>query len=127
MVKIVKAISTCALYLCISPWFSGAKAIDCSNLPTQFTGNEFPTGNFFKNFNNACYTISFATGRGSQTAGDLNSIYYKMFFKVDPRYQLIVVGSFPNSRYFAVTLYDEHSALTQSIADTNITPLISQY
>jgi hypothetical protein len=104
-----------------------AQATDCSNLPTSFGGNQFPTGDFFSNFNNPCYTIALATGQGTNEYGDLNAIYSVLYYKVDPRYQLILVGAFPNSRYYSVSLNDEHSALSQSILDTNIVPLTSQY
>jgi hypothetical protein len=113
------------LVLCLLPGM--AHATDCSGLPTSFTGNEFPNGDFFTNFNNPCYAIPLGTGNGGQEYGDLNARYYQMYYKVDPRYQLILVGTFPNARYYSVTLYDEHSALAQSILDTSIVPLTSQY
>lgn len=111
--------------LCLLPGM--AHAIDCSNLPTQFTGNEFPKGNFFSNFNNPCYTISLASGHGNIQWGDMNATYFQAYFKVDPRYQLIVLGTFPNARYFSVVLYDSHFAFVQSDEDANIVPLTSQY
>jgi len=104
-----------------------AHAMDCSNLPTSFGGNPFPQGDFFTNFNNPCYAIPLSSGNGVNLYGDLNAQYYLMYYKVDPRYQLILVSSFPNARYYSVALYDEHSALSQSILDTNIVPLTSQY
>lgn len=104
-----------------------AHAQNCSNLPTQFDGDEFPTGDFFSNFNNSCYTIPLAQGNGNAFFGDLNSTYYVLFFKVNPSYQLIIEGSFPNARYFSMTLYDEHNAYSQSIDDVNIAPLSSHY
>jgi hypothetical protein len=113
------------LGLCLLPGV--AHAIDCSNLPTSFTGNQFPTGDFFSNFNNPCYTIALGTGQGQSEYGDLNAQYYTLYYQVDPRYQLIVVGAFPNSRYYSVSLNDQHSALSQTILDTNIVPLTSQY
>ncbi|MFN7998160.1 MAG: hypothetical protein U0Q18_31355 [Bryobacteraceae bacterium] len=103
-----------------------AQTPTCTGLPTQFTGTEFPSGDFFSNFNNPCYTIPLGKGHGGTSGSDLNSIYYKLYFKVDPRYELIVLGTFPNSRYFAVTAYDEHSAISQSISDVNIVPLTGQ-
>jgi hypothetical protein len=114
-----------ALFPCL------AHATDCSGLPTTFTGNEFPKGNFFSNFDNgslaSCYLIPFATGSGGGQGGDLNSTYYKIFYKVNPAYQLIIVGSFPDSRYFSVTNYDAHSAPAQFILDENVVPLTSSY
>jgi hypothetical protein len=78
-----------------------AQAPDCSGLPTQFSGNPFPTGDFFSNFNNDCYTIAFSTGNGANgQEGDMNSIYSRLYFNVNPAmppYQLIIIGTFPNS------------------------------
>lgn len=118
------------LYLSLAACFLAGGpvyATDCSKLPTQFNGNEFPSGNFFSNFVNSCYTIPFGVGHGGTAGSDLNSVYYKMYFKVDPHYQLILVANFPNSRYFAVTAYDDHSAISQSIMDQDIVPLTSEY
>ena len=120
--------SVYALFVSVSLFPGVAHAIDCSSLPTQFTGNEFPTGNFFSNFNNSCYLIPFARGNGGGAEGsDLNSIYDKAFYKVDPRYQLIIIGSFPNTRYFSITDYDTHGATAQFVSDANIVPLTSAY
>jgi hypothetical protein len=118
--------SVYALFVSVSLFPGTAHAIDCSGLPTQFTGNEFPKGNFFSNFDNSCYLIPFASGSGSQ-AGDLNSLYYKIYYKVDPRYQLIILGDFPNTRYFSITVYDAHGAPAQFILDANIVPLTSGF
>ncbi len=111
--------------LCLVP--ESAQAIDCSGLPTSFGGNPFPTGDFFKNFDNPCYNIPLTVGNGSGKFGDLNALYFQMYFKVDPRYQLIVLGTFPNARYFSISLYDAHSAFAQSIGDSNIVPLTSGF
>ncbi|MFN7992189.1 MAG: hypothetical protein U0Q18_01220 [Bryobacteraceae bacterium] len=114
------------VFLCLSG--VALAATDCSNLPTQFTGNEFPTGDFFTNFNNTCYTIRLPQGDGTGgNSGDVNSTYNKIFFKVDPRYELILLGEYPNARYFSVSLYDEHSATSQWITDENIAPLSSKF
>ncbi len=124
---VIRAIRTVAIFAGISLSAHVAFATSCANLPTSFGGNEFPTGDFFSNFNNTCYTIRLGTGYGSVEYGDTNATYYQMFFKVDPRYQIILLGNFPNARYFSVSLNDAHSALSGSIRDTNIVPLTSQY
>ena len=118
--------SVCALFASVSLFPGMAHAIDCSGLPTQFNGGEFPTGNFFSNFDNACYLIPFSSGNGGAGA-DLNSTYNKIFYKVDPRYQLIIVGTFPNARYFSITDYDTHGAPAQFIVDQDIVALTSSY
>jgi hypothetical protein len=79
------------------------------------------------NFDNPCYTIHLGSGIGSVEYGDLNATYYQLYFQVNPKYQLILVGTFPNTRYFSVSLNDAHSALSESILDTSIVPLTSQY
>jgi hypothetical protein len=104
-----------------------AQAMDCTGLPTSFSGDQFPSGDFFTNFNNPCYTVRLGSGYGAVEYGDRNATYYQLYYQVDPRYELILVGTFPNTRYYSVTLYDAHSALSQTILDTNITPLTTQF
>lgn len=110
-------------------WFSGvAHAIDCTGKPTSFTGNEFPTGNFFTNFINSCYFVSLTSGSGSDgQSGDLNAVYWRIYYKVNPAYQLILVGQYPNARYFSITVYDDHSAISQGIMDADIVPLAASF
>ena len=106
-----------------------AQSPNCEGLPITFTGDEFPTGNFFSNFNNSCYLIPFTTGNGTNQKGDLNSIYNKIYFNVNPAmlpYQIIILGVFPNARYFSVAVYDNHSAITQNLTDVNIVPLTAK-
>src|SRR5580704_7734912 len=97
--------------------------------PTTFTPGSFTTGYFFTNCDNSCYLIAFSTGNGSGSQqGDLNSVYNKLFFRIDntlPPYQLIIVGDFPDARYFSIGLYDNHSAITQNLTDVNVAPLTS--
>jgi hypothetical protein len=119
--------SVYALFVSVSLFPGLARAVNCSGLPTTFTGNEFPKGNFFSNFDNSCYLIPFATGAGASQGGDLNSIYAKIWYKVNPKYQLIIVGDFPDARYFSITNYDAHSAPAQFMLDENIVPLTSSY
>ncbi len=102
-------------------------AVHAGTCPTQFNPGSFTKGNFFTNFDNKCYFVDFATGQGSGSQwGDLNSLYNKIFFRIDPAlppYQLVVVGDFPNARYFSVDINDNHSAISQSLTDMNIVPL----
>jgi hypothetical protein len=115
----------------VSIWATPAYAVDCSGLPTSFNGNEFPTGNFFSNFDGKlapCYLINLTPSNGAViTEGDLNAVYYTVFFKVDPRYQLVVLGNFPNARYMNIAPYDSHFAPIPYISDTDIVPLAPTY
>ena len=129
--------SACLLLciLCCLP--ADLRAKNCAGLPTSFGGNEFPTGDFFSNFNNNCYLIPLSTGNGSGSqGGDLNSQYNKLYFCAVtgnkncnltnlPPYQLIIIGQFPNARYFSISLYDDHSAFIQNLSDVNVVPLTS--
>ncbi len=40
---------------------------------------------------------------------------------------MIIVGAYPNSRFFSVTAYDDHRLPSQAIEDVNIVPLTSAY
>ena len=96
--------------------------------PTQFNPGSFTKGNFFNNFDNNCYEIAFGSGHGASAWGDLDSEYNKIFFRIDPTlppYQLIIIGKFPNARYFSITVTDDHSAISQSLTDASIVPLQS--
>lgn len=132
------------VFLCLAApccLMAASNTQNCSGLPTHFTGGEFPTGNFFSNFDNNCYLIPFSSGNGSGgEQGDLNSLYNKIFFNACPAganplncinpnlppYELIILGEFTNARYFSISLYDNHSALAQNISDVNIVPLTSK-
>jgi hypothetical protein len=50
-----------------------------------------------------------------------------MFYKVDPSYEIVILGTFPNARYFSITDYDTHGAPAQFLLDQNIVPLTSAY
>lgn len=131
-----RLLSGCVFLACLNWLPAAARAENCAGLPTSFTGgNEFPKGDFFSNFNNNCYLIPLSSGNGSGSErGDLNSLYNKIFYNINskntslpviPPYELIVLGQFPNSRYFSISLYDNHSALSQNITDVNVVPLTS--
>ena len=46
-------------------------------------------------------------------------------YQVTPGYELLILGSYPNSRFFSVTVYDSHAAVTSNTIDTEILPLNS--
>src|SRR5579871_65541 len=99
--------------------------------PTQFDPSSFTKGDFFRNFNNKCYFIDFATGHGADSQwGDLDTEYSKIFYRIDttlPPYELVIIGNFPNARYFSIDINDDHSAISQSLTDVNILPLTPRF
>jgi hypothetical protein len=121
----MKRLSSACLISASLVWLTApAHAGSC---PTQFNPGSFTKGNFFGNFGNKCYFIDFSTGHGSASQwGDLDTVYNKIFFKIDttlPPYQLVIVGDYPNARYFSVDINDDHSAVSQSLTDVDIVPL----
>jgi len=94
-----------------------------------------PSGaSFFASFANSTYEIPIPSGNGTTTNGDLNSTYFQMFYSITNLnawmtahnycpVELIVVGAFPDVRYFSVTDNDMHYAATQHLADADIDPV----
>ncbi len=106
-------------------------AFAAKTCPTQFNPGSFTKGDFFRNFDNSCYLVPLSAGNGGGgQQGDLNSIYNKLYFTINPNippYQLILVGEFPNARYFSIGLYDNHSAMIENLTDVTVVPLTSDY
>jgi hypothetical protein len=86
-----------------------------------------PSLDFLHNFNNSCYAVSFYENDGHGLSGDTNARYGKIYFKVNPQYELILMGAFRQARYFSVAVNDDHDALTNSLLDQAIQPLTSKY
>jgi hypothetical protein len=78
------------------------------------------------------YGIELPQSNGATFQGDLNSIYYSLYYSITNAnalngglscYELIIVGDFPNERCFSITDNDMHYASTQHIADTALDPV----
>lgn len=84
-----------------------------------------PNGNFLSNFArpNSCYTIPMSAGAGSGLSGDLNAVYNVAFFKRNPNYEVIVVGTFPEARHMGLASYDDHWVSVAAIDDRDIVPM----
>lgn len=82
-----------------------------------------PAKDFFRNFDNPCYAFTFANSAGGGFAGDSNAGYGLAYFRVNPRYEFIVYGVYPQTRYYSIAVNDDHIALTSSIYDQQIQPL----
>ncbi|PWU06916.1 MAG: hypothetical protein C5B51_11235 [Terriglobia bacterium] len=63
----------------------------------------------------------------SGAGGDRNAKYDGMFYRIDPRYELIVYGSFPNTRFMSIHVYDDHAAFQERLYDAQIVPLTAAY
>ena len=121
----------------------GARSQDitCPSSPSSPI-NTSPSGvNFFKSFVGAdgsglaCYGIPLQTGSGSAAEGDLNSTYYVLYYSITnalaqtgedattPNFELVIVGNFPDARYFSLSHDDMHYANAQHLADFAIDPV----
>ena len=122
MNTLVRACLLCPFLVGLS---AGASA--ATTCPTTFDPSSFTKGDFFSNFDNNCYHVDLVTGHGAgHEWGDLDTEYNKIFFRIDPGmppYQLVVVGYYPNARYFSIDINDDHSAISQSLTDVGVVPL----
>ena len=104
--------------------------------------NANPSGcdDFFNCFNNSTYWTQLGPGTGANLAGDLNSTYFELFYSLSNLQawmasgtgtgngtpfcpiELVMLGTFPNARYFSVTDNDMHYAGTQHMADIAMDP-----
>lgn len=106
---------------------AGAK-LDCSQLPPVD-----PTKTFFGNFINSCYGIALQSkqlpGLSPKLPGGLDphATYSQLFYRILPGYQLVIYGTFPQTRYFSIATYDDHEALLSSVLDANIQPYSSAF
>jgi hypothetical protein len=87
---------------------------------------------FVNNNNIGCYGIQLTGNNGGTFQGDLNSKYYNLFYSITNAnalgngaspYELILVGTFPNTRYFSITDNDMHYSNAQHLADFTIDPI----
>jgi hypothetical protein len=88
---------------------------------------------FFENFNNSTYQIPLSSGSGQDS--DLNAVYSHLYYSIKNLenlvdtgvlthwVELILVGSFPDARYFSITGNDMHYASTQHLADADMDPV----
>jgi hypothetical protein len=69
------------------------------------------------------------TSPGGGVGGDRNSTYYQLFYSISHavnipcQLELVVVGTFPDARYFSLTDNDMHYSATQHLADFEVDPV----
>jgi hypothetical protein len=91
---------------------------------------------FFASFANSKYEIPIPSGNGTNNVdfGDLNVTYFRMYYSIanlnawmqDNNYcpvELVLVGTFPDWRYFSISQSDMHYATPQHLADAAIDPV----
>jgi len=130
---------------CLSPPAIGAQ----QPLPTT-PG----TGTFYSNFvqpyensttgglnNTSPYAFPISAAGGGNAAGDLNSTYFPFYYSIsnlanwtwingDEYYpncpvEIVIVGAYPNARYFSITDNDAHYSAAQHLSDKDIDPAVS--
>jgi hypothetical protein len=95
---------------------------------------------FFGNFAQGApptnpFEIAIPSATGANAAGDLNSTYYPLFYSIanlnawmaSQNYcpvEMVIVGNFPNARYFSITANDMHYTATHHLADADMDPAI---
>lgn len=102
--------------------------------------DQSPTGaNFFESFASApgapisAYEIAIPGSSGAEAAGDLNATYFSLYYSItnlnawmaSNHYcpvELVMVGTFPDARYFSITDNDMHYTATQHLADAAVDP-----
>jgi hypothetical protein len=87
-----------------------------------------PNNTFLENFLNTCYAFSFPAGfSNGADAADLTETYAGFFYYVNPGYEVLMVGDFPQSRYLNVAADDSHLFTQVSFHDSQLVPLSSSY
>ncbi len=116
-------IAIAALLLLSFASIVSAQITDCSNLPPPD-----PRKNFFDNFMNPCYVVrpTLAPGSGRNMT-DFDQLYGGFFYRVNPNYELIVIGEFPRARIFSITLDDSHYVTQSWYTDKQLKPLSAAY
>ena len=106
-----------------SPQSGFAQTIDCTTLPPPDPGKKF-----LQNFLNGCYAFPLHAAKGSgNSMTDLDQTYAGFFYRVDPRYELILLGEFPRARYLSIKVDDGHYSTQEWLYDAQIEPLASQF
>lgn len=111
-----------SIWLCVLPLLLippiGLSA-ECEDLPAPN-----PSLGFLQNFLKPCYALPLIQTQGSRRAGDKEAIYDMLQYVIDPRYEVIFVGEFPQARYLSYAAYDDHRAIIDWIRDDELVPAI---
>lgn len=109
-----------ALLVYASAAWAQAPTGNCNPLPVIN-----PALSFTANFDNPCYALPFVGSSGSGSGGDSNATYTQVFYQVNPAYELVVLGTFPNARFMSASLNDSHLTVIGTRNDYQFPPLFS--
>jgi hypothetical protein len=115
-----------------------ARAQDTTCINTGVTSKP-GTGSFYSNFAStstqlSTYAIQLTPNSGNQLEGDANSVYFGAYYSITNAlalmansgycpFELVIVGDFPETRYFSIADYDMHYSPAQHISDADIDPV----
>ncbi|MGD0360743.1 MAG: hypothetical protein ABSC93_07715 [Bryobacteraceae bacterium] len=123
------------LVLCLPAWSATA----CTYPPGVTMGGGGK--NFFGSFAESPsqgYEVAIPGGGGAIEAGDLNDTYFRLYYSIYNLQsywmamgycpvELIIGGSFPDVRYFSITVNDMHKTVAQHITDAGLDPANGTY
>ena len=100
--------------------------LDNSGASATITAVTNATGgsNFFANFlGPPAYYLPVFPLNGEQFGGDLTASYQQFYVPASASKELLILGEYPRARYFAITVYDDHGAIIDTMHDAQIAPL----
>jgi len=87
-----------------------------------------PGKTFLQNFLNSCYIFTFpSTKSNGADAADLIETYAGFFYYVNPKYEILLIGNFPQSRYLNIATDDSHLYTQTSFHDSQLIPLSTAF
>ncbi len=97
--------------------------VDCNNPPPPDASK-----NFLQNFLSPCYVVNLYMGSpDGDNMTDLDQTYAGFFYRVNPKYELILIGEYPRGRYFSITADDGHHSTSATIHDSDVSPIVPHH
>ncbi len=100
--------------------------LDANGGSTNVTAVTTATGgaDFFANYlSQPAYYLPVYPMDGESFGGDLTASYYQFYAPTNANRELLILGEYPRARYFAITVYDDHGAIIDTMYDAQIAPL----
>ena len=109
-------------------WSQNGKSVTCGGHTLVNPVNGF-YGNFATPALIGTYGYPMYTSPGGGVGGDRNSTYYQLFYSISNaanipcQLELVMVGTYPDARYFSLTDNDMHYSATEHLADFDVDPV----